>query len=99
MMLFNLLFLFRKMRIMVEGVLDLVQPPKMAHSLLYSTNHANPPNKKRSNKVHFLLDKPATPCYNGNITIRNQPNAALPVNYCQTMPIVRANRKKPNMTY
>ena len=46
MMLFNLLFLFRKTRIMVEGVLDLVQPPKMAHSLLYSTIRATAPTKK-----------------------------------------------------
>jgi hypothetical protein len=46
MMLFNLLFLFRKTRIMVEGVLDLVQPPNMAHSLLYSTIRANTPTKK-----------------------------------------------------
>jgi hypothetical protein len=46
MMLFNLLFLFRKMRIMVEGGLDLVSTPKMAYSLQYSTIRANPPTKK-----------------------------------------------------
>jgi len=46
MMLLNLLFLFRKMRNACYGVLDLVQPPKMAHSLLYSTIRANAPAKK-----------------------------------------------------
>jgi hypothetical protein len=90
----NILFLFRKARIIVEGGLDLVQPPNMAHSLLYSKNYAERDSKKRSNKVRFLLDKPAIPCYNGNITITNQPNAALPVNYCQIMPIVRTTGKK-----
>jgi hypothetical protein len=69
MMLFNLLFLFRKMRSTLEGGLDLVQPPIMAHSLLYSNNHANSPAKKRSNKVHFLLDNPVSPCYNSYIRI------------------------------
>ena len=51
MMLFNILFLFRKLRIMVEGGLDLVQPPKMAHSLLYSTIHA----KENVKKDHFYF--------------------------------------------
>ena len=46
MMLLNLLFLFRKMRNACYGVLDQVQPPKMAHSLLYSTIRANAPAKK-----------------------------------------------------
>ena len=72
MMLFNLLFLFRKMEKVLEGGLDLVQPPNMAHSLLYSTNYANPTankSEKRSNKVRFLLDKPPAPCYNSNIRI------------------------------
>ena len=70
MMLANLLFLFRKMEEGLKGGLDLVQPRIMAHSLLYSTNHANKPTKKRSNKVCFLLDKCAAPCYNKNITIK-----------------------------
>ena len=70
MMLANLLFLFRKMEEGLKGGLDLVQAHNMAHSLLYSTNHANKPTKKRSNKVCFLLDKCAAPCYNGNITIK-----------------------------
>ena len=51
MMLANLLFLFRKMQIMVEGGLDLVQPPYMAHSLLYSTIRA----KENVKKDHFYL--------------------------------------------
>ena len=38
---------------MVEGVLDLVQPRKLAHSLLYSTIRANSPTKKGSKKDHF----------------------------------------------
>ena len=46
MMLANMLFLFRKMRIALEGGLDLAQPPKMAHSLLYSTIHATSARKK-----------------------------------------------------
>ena len=50
MMLANILFLFRKMRIMVEGGLDLAHPPKMAHSLLYSTIHA----KENVKKDHFF---------------------------------------------
>ena len=70
MMLANLLFLFRKMEEGLKGGLDLVQPRNVAHSLLYSTNHANKPTKKRSNKVCFLLDKCAAPCYNKNITIK-----------------------------
>ena len=74
MMLANLLFLFRKMEEGVKGGLDLVQPRNVAHSLLYSTNHANKPtkkSKKESNKVCFLLDKCGSSCYNGNITIKN----------------------------
>jgi len=55
MMLLNLLFLFRKMRSTYCGVLDLVQPPKMAHSLLYSTIHANAPTKKSVKKDHFYF--------------------------------------------
>ena len=51
MMLANLLFLFRKMRSTYYEVLDLVQPPKMAHSLLYSTNHA----KENVKKDHFYF--------------------------------------------
>jgi len=70
MILANILFLFRKMEEGLKGGLDLVQPHIMAHSLLYSTNHANKPTKKRSNKVCFLLDKCAAPCYNKNITIK-----------------------------
>ena len=70
MMLANLLFLFRKMEEGLKGGLDLVQARNVAHSLLYSTNHANKPTKKRSNKVCFLLDKCDSSCYNGNITIK-----------------------------
>ena len=70
MILVNLLFLFRKIEEGFKGGLDLVQAHNMAHSLLYSTNHANKPTKKRSNKVCFLLDKCAAPCYNGNIIIK-----------------------------
>ena len=70
MILANMLLLFRKMEEGLKGGLDLVQPHNMAHSLLYSTNHANKPTKKRSNKVCFLLDKCAAPCYNKNITIK-----------------------------
>ena len=95
MILANLLFLFRKIKEGLKGGLDLVQPRIMAHPLLYSTNHANKPAKKRSNKVCFLLDKCGSSCYNKNITIRNQqPFAALPVNYCQTMPIVHTDKEK-----
>ena len=70
MILVNLLFLFRKIEEGLKGGLDLVQARNVAHSLLYSTNHANKPTKKRSNKVCFLLDKCAAPCYNKNITIK-----------------------------
>ena len=73
MMLANLLFLFRKMEEGLKGGLDLVQPRNVAHSLLYSTNHTNKPTKKsekESNKVCFLLDKCAAPCYNTCITIK-----------------------------
>ena len=70
MILANILFLFRKIEEGLKGGLDLVQPRNVAHSLLYSTNHANDPTKKRSNKVCFLLDKCAAPCYNKNITIK-----------------------------
>ena len=69
MMLANMLFLFRKMEEGLKGGLDLVQAHNMAHSLLYSNNHANSPAKKRSNKVHFLLDNPVSPCYNSYIRI------------------------------
>jgi len=51
MMLFNLLFLFRKIKEVVHSGLDLVQPPKMAHSLLYSTIHA----KESVKKDHFYF--------------------------------------------
>ena len=73
MILAKLLFLFRKMEEGLKGGLDLVQPRNVAHSLLYSTNHANKPIKKsekESNKVCFLLDKCGSSCYNGNITIK-----------------------------
>ena len=46
MMLLNLLFLFRKIKEVVHGGLDLVQPPNMAHFLQYSTIRANAPAKK-----------------------------------------------------
>jgi len=46
MMLLNLLFLFRKTRIMVKAGLEQVQPRKLVHSLLYSTIRANTPTKK-----------------------------------------------------
>jgi len=55
MMLFNLLFLFRKIKEVVHSGLDLVQPPKMAHSLQYSTIRANAPTKKGSKKDHFYF--------------------------------------------
>ena len=51
MMLANLLFLFRKMQDTRQVVLDQVQPPKLAHSLLYSTNHA----KENVKKDHFYF--------------------------------------------
>ena len=73
MILANILFLFRKIEEGLKGGLDLVQPRNMAHSLLYSTNHANDPtkkSKKESNKVCFLLDKCAAPCYNTCIRIK-----------------------------
>ena len=73
MILANILFLFRKIEEGFKGGLDLVQARIMAHSLLYSTNHANKPtkkSKKESNKVCFLLDKCDSSCYNGNITIK-----------------------------
>ena len=73
MMLFNLLFLFRKIKEVCGVDYDLVHAPNMAHSLLYSTIHANPTAKKRSNKVHFLLDKPGSPCYNSIMTIKKHP--------------------------
>ena len=79
MILVNLLILFRKIEVGVRGILDLVQPPNMAHPLQYSKNHTNSPtkeNEKRSNKMRFLLDFPPAPCYNSNITIGNQLNAA-----------------------
>ena len=72
MMLFNLLFLFRKIREVVQSGLDQVQPPNMAHPLQYSTIRANSrvnKSEKRSNKVHYLLDFPPAPCYNSNIRI------------------------------
>jgi hypothetical protein len=46
MMLANLLFLFRKVQTACQRGLDLVQPQKLAHSLLYSTIRANTPTKK-----------------------------------------------------
>ena len=49
MMLANILILFRNMQVAYYGGLDLVQPPKMAHSLLYSTIHAT----SARNKDHF----------------------------------------------
>ena len=73
MILAKLLFLFRKMEEGLKGGLDLVQPRNVAHSLLYSTNHTNKPTKKsekESNKVCFLLDKCAAPCYNTCIRIK-----------------------------
>ena len=99
MILANILFLFRKIKVACQVVLDLVHTPKLAHSLLYSTNHA----KENVKKDHFyfpmnpntynaaadncskslmkkVLDNCVSLCYNGNITIRNQPNAAQPVN-------------------
>ena len=46
MILANILFLFRNVQDACQVVLDLVQPPKLAHSLLYSTIRANAPRKK-----------------------------------------------------
>ena len=77
MILVNLLILFRKIEVVLGVGLYLVQPPKMAHPLLYSTNYANSPtkeNEKRSNKMRFLLDFTATPCYNSNIRIEKGKN-------------------------
>ena len=54
MMLANLLFLFRKMRIMVESGLQLVQPQKLAHFLLYSTIHAN--NAQKKDHFYFSMN-------------------------------------------
>jgi len=42
----NLLFLFRNTQVACKRGFDQVQPPKMAHSLLYSTIRANAPTKK-----------------------------------------------------
>ena len=118
MMLFNLLFLFRKIKEVVQSGLDLVSTPKMAHSLQYSTIRAT--NARKKDHFYFsmnpntynavadnsskslgkkVLDKCASLCYNRYI-IENtkKPIAALPVNYCQTMPIVHITRDKPNMT-
>ena len=72
MILVNLLILLRKIGEGVRGILDLVQPPNLAHPLLYSKNYAERDSKKsekRSNKMRFLLDFTATPCYNSNIRI------------------------------
>jgi len=93
MMLLNLLFLFRKVQNACQRGLDLVQPPKLAYSLLYSNIRANSranKSEKRSNKMRFLLDKPGTPCYNSYIRIGKQPSAAfLPV-----YNLANPNRKK-----
>ena len=51
MMLFNLLFLFRKIKEVCGVDFDLVHAPNMAHSLLYSTNHA----KENVKKDHFYF--------------------------------------------
>ena len=77
MILANLLFLFRKMEKVCGVGLDLVHAPNLAYSLLYSTNRANSranKSEKRSNKVRFLLDFTATPCYNSNIRIEKGKN-------------------------
>ena len=54
MMLANILFLFRKMRIMVEGGLDLAHPPKMAYSLQYSTIRAT--NTRKKDHFYFSMN-------------------------------------------
>ena len=114
MMLANLLFFFRKINVAFEGGLDLVQPPNMAHSLLYSTIHATNARKKdhfsfpmnpntynamadncSRSLMKKVLDKLLSLCYNGNITIRNQPIAAQPVNISP----FTSQQDKPNMTY
>jgi hypothetical protein len=46
MMLANILFLFRKVQTALEGGLDLVQPPKLARSVQYSTIRATSARKK-----------------------------------------------------
>ena len=46
MMLANILFLFRNVQVACQRIMDLVQPPKLAHSLLYSTIRANTSTKK-----------------------------------------------------
>ena len=77
MILVNLLILLRKIGEGVRGILDLVQPPNLAHPLLYSKNYAERDSKKsekRSNKMRFLLDFTATPCYNSYIRIEKGKN-------------------------
>ena len=77
MIFFNLLILLRKIEVACGVDLDLVQPPKLAHPLLYSKNYAERGDKKsekRSNKMRFLLDFTATPCYNSYIRIEKGKN-------------------------
>ena len=114
MILANLLFLFRKIKEACVVDLDLVHPPNMAHSLLYSTIHATNARKKdhfsfpmnpntynamadncSRSLMKKVLDKLLSLCYNGNITIRNQPIAAQPVNISP----FTSQQDKPNMTY
>ena len=50
----NILFLFRKVRVGGSRGLDLVQPPKMAHSLLYSTIRAT--NARKKDHFYFSMN-------------------------------------------
>ena len=54
MMVANILFLFRKVREGGSRRLDLVQPQNMAHSLLYSTNHAT--NTQKKDHFYFSMN-------------------------------------------
>tara|TARA_Y100000034_G_C6730935_1_gene323791 strand:+ start:339 stop:713 length:375 start_codon:yes stop_codon:yes gene_type:complete len=50
----NILILFRNMQVACQRVLDLVQPPKMAHSLLYSTIRAT--NAQKKDHFYFSMN-------------------------------------------
>ena len=54
MMLANILFLFRNVQAACQAGLDLVQPPKLAHSLLYSTIRAT--NARKKDHFYFPMN-------------------------------------------
>ena len=54
MMLANILILFRNMQVAYQRVLDLVQPQKLAHSLLYSTIRAT--NARKKDHFYFPMN-------------------------------------------